>query len=214
MMPVQVKICGVRDREALASAVEGGAAAVGFVFVAGSPREVSPEEAARLAPHVPPPMLKVGMFVDAEDAAIGAALEASGLDVLQLHGRETPERVAEVGRRFGCTVWKALPVAGKADISAAFAYDGAADRLLFDSRPPEGARLPGGNARSFDWSLLAEPLPDLPWLLSGGLSADNLEEAVRISGARAVDVSSGVERRRGIKDPAMIRAFLEKAATL
>lgn len=213
-MPVRVKICGIRDRQVLKSAVEGGAAAVGFAFVAGSPREVSPEDAARLAPHVPPAMLKVGLFVDAGDEAIGAAVEASGLDALQLHGSETPERAAEVRRRFGREVWKVLPVAERADVAAAFAFEEAADRLLFDSRPPAGARLPGGNAIAFDWSLLAPPLPKLPWLLSGGLTAGNLEEAVRVSGARMVDVSSGVERNRGQKDPVLVRAFLEKAATL
>ncbi len=213
-MSVQVKICGIRDREVLESAVEGGAAAVGFAFVAGSPRELSPGEAARLAPHVPPAVLKVGLFVDAEDEAIGQAAEAAGLDVLQLHGRETPRRASEVRGRFGLEVWKALPVSGPADVSATFAYEDAVDRLLFDSRPPAGARLPGGNALAFDWSLLAAPLPDLPWLLSGGLTADNLEEAVGASGAVAVDVSSGVERSRGVKDPALVRAFLEKAATL
>ena len=213
-MPVQVKICGVRDRKVLDSVVEGGAAAVGFAFVAESPRAVSPEDAARLAPHVPPGVLKVGLFVDAGDEAIGAAVEASGLDALQLHGRETPERAAEVRRRFGREVWKVLPVAERADVAAAFAYEEAADRLLFDSRPPAGARLPGGNALAFDWSLLAPPLPKLPWLLSGGLTAGNLAEAVRVSGARMVDVSSGVERNRGQKDPELVRAFLEKAAAL
>ncbi len=213
-MSVQVKICGIRGREVLESAVEGGAAAVGFAFVPGSPRELSPDEAARLAPHVPPAVLKVGLFVDADDEAIGQAAEAAGLDVLQLHGRETPQRASEIRGRFGLEVWKALPVSGPADVSAAFAYEDAVDRLLFDSRPPAGARLPGGNALAFDWSLLAAPLPDLSWLLSGGLTADNLEEAVHASGAGAVDVSSGVERSRGVKDPALVRAFLEKAATL
>ncbi len=213
-MRVKVKICGIRDRWVLESAVEGGAAAVGFAFVAGSPREVSPEDAARLAPHVPPAVLKVGLFVDAGDEAVGAAVEAAGLDALQLHGTETPERAAEVRRRFGREVWKMLPVAERADVAAAFAFEEAADRLLFDSRPPAGARLPGGNARAFDWSLLSAPLPKLPWLLSGGLTAGNLAEAVRISGARMVDVSSGVERTRGQKDPELVRAFLEKAAAL
>ncbi len=213
-MPVRVKICGIRDREVLESAVEGGAAAVGFAFVSGSPREISPDAAALLSSAVPSGMLKVGLFVDADDEAIGRAAEASGLDVLQLHGRETPERVAELRTRFGRKVWKAVPVAGQADVQASFAFEGAADCLLFDARPPRGARLPGGNARAFDWSLLAAPLPDLPWMLSGGLTAGNVEEAVRISGARMIDLSSGVERRRGVKDPALVRAFLEKAATL
>ena len=213
-MPVPVKICGIRNRPVLDGAVEGGAAAVGFVFAGGSPREVSPKEAARLAPHVPPAVLKVGLFVDAGDEAIDAAVKACGLDVLQLHGKETPERAAGVRRRFGCEVWKALPIAERADVSAAFAFEKAVDRLLFDSRPPAGARLPGGNAVAFDWSLLAPPLPKLPWLLSGGLTAVNLEEAVRVSGARMVDVSSGVERSRGVKDPELVRAFLEKAAAL
>ena len=213
-MPVQVKICGIRNRQVLESAVEGGAAAVGFAFVAGSPREVSPEGAAWLAAHVPPAVLKVGLFVNAGDEAIGAAVEASALDALQLHGSETPERTAEVRRRFGREVWKVLPVAERADVAAAFAFEEAADRILFDSRPPAGARLPGGNAVAFDWSLLAPPLPKLPWLLSGGLTVGNLEEAVRVSGARMVDVSSGVERNRGQKDPVLVRAFLEKAAAL
>lgn len=213
-MPVQVKICGIRDREVLESAVEGGAAAVGFVFVAGSPRRISPDAAARLSSEVPSGVLKVGLFVNAPDETIGQAVEASALDALQLHGRETPERVVEVRERFGRKVWKALPVARQEDVSAAFAFEGAADCLLFDSQPPKGGRLPGGNARAFDWSLLAAPLPDLPWMLSGGLTAGNVEEAVRISGARMVDLSSGVERSRGVKDPALVRAFLEKAATL
>ena len=213
-MPVQVKICGIRDREVLESAVEGGAAAVGFVFVAESPRRISPDAAARLSSEVPPGVLKVGLFVNAPDETIGQAVEASALDALQLHGRETPERVAEVRERFGRKVWKALPVARQEDVSAAFAFEEAADCLLFDSQPPKGGRLPGGNARAFDWSLLAAPLPDLPWMLSGGLTAGNVEEAVRISGARMIDLSSGVERSRGVKDPALVRAFLEKAATL
>ena len=213
-MAVEAKICGVRDPEVLEIMVESGAAAVGFVFAAGSPREISPGDAARLAPQAPPAMLRVGLFVDADDEAIGRAAEAAGLDALQLHGRETPERAAELRRRFGLEVWKALPIAAPADVLAAFAYEGAADRLLFDSRPPAGARLPGGNARAFDWSLLDAPLPGLPWLLSGGLTADNLEDAVRTSGARIVDVSSGVECSRGVKDPALVRAFLEKAAAL
>lgn len=213
-MPVQVKICGIRDREVLESAVEGGAAAVGFVFVAGSPRRISPDAAARLSCEVPSGVLKVGLFVNAPDETIGQAVEASALDALQLHGRETPERVVEVRERFGRKVWKALPVARQEDVSAAFAFEEAADCLLFDSQPPKGGRLPGGNARAFDWSLLAAPLPDLPWMLSGGLTAGNVEEAVRISGARMIDLSSGVERSRGVKDPALVRAFLEKAATL
>lgn len=213
-MPVQVKICGIRDREVLESAVEGGAAAVGFVFVAGSPRRISPDAAARLSSGVPSGVLKVGLFVNAPDETIGQAVEASALDALQLHGRETPERVVEVRERFGRKVWKALPVARQEDVSAAFAFEEAADCLLFDSQPPKGGRLPGGNARAFDWSLLAAPLPDLPWMLSGGLTAGNVEEAVRISGARMIDLSSGVERSRGVKDPALVRAFLEKAATL
>ncbi len=213
-MAIQVKICGVRDRRVLESAVEGGAAAIGFVFVVGSPREISTKAAAALAPHVPSTVLKVGLFVDADDAAISQVVDAAALDVLQLHGDETPGRTAEIRRRFGREVWKAVPVSGPDDISAAFAFERAADRLLFDSRPPADGHLPGGNARIFDWSLLTMSLPNLPWLLSGGLTVGNLGKAVCISGARAVDVSSGVERRRGIKDPMLVRAFLEKAAAL
>ena len=211
-MAIEVKICGLRDPEALAAAVVGGAAAVGFVFVPASPRAIAPEAAGRLA--TPASVLRVGLFLDADDAAIAHGVDAAGLDVLQLHGRETPARADEVRQRFGLPVWKAAPVGEPADLEAAARFEGAADRLLFDARPPEGAALPGGNARAFDWSLLAGPLPKLPWLLSGGLTPDNLAEAVRVSGARAVDVSSGVERRRGVKDPASIRAFLREARAL
>ena len=207
-MAVAAKICGVRDRPALRAAVGGGAAAVGFVFVPASPRAVDPMSAAALARDVPSRVSRVGLFVDAGDPFIEEVVEAVPLDVLQLHGRESPERVAAVRARFGLGVWKALPVSEAGDPELAAAYRGSADRILFDARAPEGAALPGGNARPFDWTLLGGLGLDIPWILSGGLDPDNVGEAVRVSGAGAVDVSSGVERTRGVKDPALIRTFL------
>ena len=210
-MPVQVKICGIRDREVLESAVEGGAAAVGFVFVAESPRRISPDAAARLSSEVPPGVLKVGLFVNAPDETIGQAVEASALDALQLHGRETPERVAAVKRIAGVPVIKALGISTQDDAHRAASFSGAADMILFDARPPEGATRPGGNARAFDWQVLSGIELQLPWILSGGLTPANVGEAVARSGAAAVDVSSGIERAPGEKDEALIVEFLAAA---
>ena len=207
-MAVAAKICGVRDRAALEAAVAGGATAVGFVFVSASPRAIDPLSAAALARDVPSGVSRVGLFVDADDPPIEEVAGVVPLDVLQLHGRESPRRVAAVRERFGLRIWKALPVSEVGDPDRAVAYRGLADRILFDAKAPEGAVLPGGNARPFDWTLLDGRCPDIPWILSGGLDRDNVREAVRVSGADAVDVSSGVERTRGVKDPALIRAFL------
>ncbi|MEO5336947.1 MAG: phosphoribosylanthranilate isomerase [Magnetospirillum sp. WYHS-4] len=208
-MPVEAKICGLRTPEAVAAAVEGGARYLGFVFFSRSPRHVAPTEASRLAATIPPSVKRVGLVVDADDAALAVLLRECPLDILQLHGRETPDRVRQVRERFGLPILKALPISEEGDVRAARAYEDAADLLLFDAKPPRGATRPGGNALAFDWTLLAGTVWRRPWLLAGGLEPGNVAEAVRLSGARAVDVSSGVEDAPGIKNPARIRAFLD-----
>lgn len=214
-MTIVAKICGLSSEAAVAAAVEGGAAYLGFVFYPPSPRAVSPARAAALCAAVPSGVRRVGLFVDAEDAAIRAVLDAVPIDILQFHGRESPERIAEVKARFGRPVMKAIAVAAAEDVLAASRYDEVADLLLFDAKPPRRAdALPGGNGLAFDWRLIAGHAWRLPWMLSGGLTAGLLPEAVRISGARAVDVSSGVERRPGEKDPAKISEFLAAARGL
>jgi phosphoribosylanthranilate isomerase len=215
-MAVEAKICGVNSAAAMDAAVAGGAAFVGLVFYPPSPRAVSAEEAAQLARRVPAHIAKVGLFVDPSDDEIAARLAACPLDLLQLHGRETPARVAQIRARFGRPVMKAVPVAGPEDVSGADQYARAGDRLLFDAKPPKAMTnaLPGGNALSFDWKLLAGRRWPVPWILSGGLDADNVAAAIAASGAAAVDVSSGVEERRGVKSPAKITRFLEVVRAL
>ena len=214
-MSVAAKICGLSSEEAVAAAVEGGAAYLGFVFYPPSPRCVSPARAGALCAGVPASIRRVGLFVDADDAGIAAALDAAPLDILQFHGRESPQRVEQVKARFSRPVMKAIPIAGAEDVTPASLYEDCADFLLFDAKPPRrGDALPGGNGLAFDWRLIAGRSWRLPWLLSGGLTAALLAEAVRISGASAVDVSSGVERRPGDKDPAKIREFLTVARGL
>jgi phosphoribosylanthranilate isomerase len=212
-MSIEVKICGVNAPEALAAAVEAGAEYVGLNFYPRSPRSVTPDQAAALTAAAPPQLCKVGLFVDVEDATIAKTLAAVGLDMLQLHGGESPARVAEIRARFGLPVMKAVKIAGAEDVAAAEAYLRVADRLLFDAKPPKEMTdaLPGGNALAFDWRLLAGKTWPLPWMLAGGLDPENVAEAVRISGARAVDVVSGVEDRPGLKNPDKIHAFLAAA---
>ena len=215
-MAVRAKICGINSREALDAAVAGGASFVGFVFYPPSPRALTPAAAGELAAAVPRTVGKLGLFVDDPDERIADVLAKAPLDMLQLHGQETPARVAAIRRHFGLPVMKAVKVAGADDLAAADGYVGVADWLLFDAKPPKemtGA-LPGGNALAFDWQLLAGRAWPSPWMLSGGLTPENLGEAVRISGARVVDVSSGVEAAPGQKDPAKIAAFLAEAARL
>ncbi|MBV9552092.1 MAG: phosphoribosylanthranilate isomerase [Alphaproteobacteria bacterium] len=214
-MSVAAKICGLSSEAAVAAAVEGGAAYVGFVFYPPSPRAVSPARCGALCAMVPGGVPRVGLFVDPDDATIAAVLDAApAIDILQLHGAETPERVAEARQRFGRKVMKAVAVAGPDDLAVAARYEDAADLLLFDAKPPPGATRPGGNGLAFDWRLIAGRDWRVPWLLSGGLTADLLPEAVRISRATAVDVSSGVETAPGQKDPQKIRAFITAAAAL
>ena len=215
-MAVKAKICGLSHPAAVAAAVAGGASHVGFVFYPPSPRAIDPLKAASLAAGVPAGIVKVGLFVDASDEDIARTLAEAKLDMLQLHGDETPRRVKDVRRKFGKPVMKALRVASAADIAAADEYLPAVDWLLFDAKPPpemKGA-LPGGNAISFDWSLIAGRGWSKPWMLSGGLNLGNLADAVRTTGAKTVDVSSGVEDSPGRKNPEKIAAFLKLAASL
>ncbi len=213
-MSLEAKICGINSPDALVAAVDGGAGYVGFVFYPPSPRFVTPEQAAMLA--APAEVKKVGLFVDAEDDAIQTTLDACPLDMLQFHGAESPERVIEAKETFGLPVIKAVKLAGPDDLFVAGDYLGSADMLLFDAKPPDGLEgaLPGGNALAFDWELLSGAQWPCPWLLSGGLNTDNLAEAVGITGAGLVDVSSGVEDTPGHKDPARITAFLETVAKI
>ncbi|WP_198372312.1 phosphoribosylanthranilate isomerase [Roseomonas rosulenta] len=210
-MPAEVKICGIRDAAALTAAAEGGADYVGFVFFPPSPRYLTPAEAASLSATCPGGPKRVGLFVDATDDAIAAVLAALPLDILQLQGTETPERAAAIRARFGLPVMKALGIGAPEDFAAVEAFAPVVDRFLFDAKPPPGAALPGGNAQPFEWRLLAGRDIPRPWLLAGGLTADNVAEAIRTAGAPGVDVSSGVERARGVKDPALIRAFIAAA---
>jgi phosphoribosylanthranilate isomerase len=212
---VAAKICGLSSEAAVAAAVAGGAAYIGFVLYPPSPRVISPARAGALCAAVPAEVGRVALFVDADDAAIAAVLAAAPIDILQFHGAETPERVADARRRFGRRVMKAISVASLGDVEAAARYQDAADLLLFDAKPPRRAdALPGGNGLAFDWRLIAGRQWRLPWMLSGGLTEELLPEAVRVSGAQAVDVSSGVESAPGRKDVAKIRAFLAAAASI
>jgi phosphoribosylanthranilate isomerase len=215
MTGIVTKICGVSDRAALDAAIGGGAGFVGLMFYAPSPRAISHIDAAELAAYADGRVPLVGVFVDAEDAWLETVTSAVPLSHLQLHGNESPERVAAIRARFGLPVIKAVAIGGVEDIARAHLYEAVADRLLFDAKPPEGfGYLPGGNALSFDWRLIARENWGTPWILSGGLTADNLAEAVATSRAALVDVSSGVERAKGQKDPALIRAFLEAASRI
>lgn len=210
-MSVKVKICGLKTPEMLEAAIAAGADMAGFVFFEKSPRHLSLEAARDLGGQARGRIEIVALTVDAGDAAIEAIVAALRPDALQLHGRETPERIADIRRRFGLPAMKAYGVSTPVDIAGAF-HDGAgADRLLFDAKPPADAPLPGGNGVSFDWRLLRGLPLSKPWLLSGGLTADNVAQAIAESGAPGVDVSSGVESAPGVKDAAKIAAFVAAA---
>lgn len=208
-MTVEVKICGITTDEAMQAAIDAGADYVGLVFFAKSPRFVTPDQAADLTQLVEVP--KVGLFVDPDDALLDAVVANVRLDLLQFHGAETPERLERIRLEYGLPVMKVVPVSSAADLSAAEPFLEVADRLLFDAKPPKGSELPGGNAVSFDWTILKGYRSKLPWMLAGGLTPANVAEAIRVSGAKAVDVSSGVESAPGVKDPELIRAFIAAA---
>jgi phosphoribosylanthranilate isomerase len=203
------KICGLSTPEALKAALDGGAGYVGFVFFPSSPRHVTPEDAARLAQPARGRIRIVALMVDPDDAAVDRVVQTLKPDLIQLHGKETPARVRAVIDRAGVGAVKALPVSESRDLDAANGYDGLVEHLMFDARPPKDASRPGGLGVSFDWSLLAGRRFERPWFLAGGLDPWNVAEAARISGAPLVDVSSGVERGAGLKDPALISAFLD-----
>src|SRR5579863_1368364 len=207
-MATSVKICGLSTPETLAAALDGGADMVGFVFFAKSPRNVALETARELAARARHRAEIVALTVDPDDAALDAIVRAIAPEYLQLHGRESPQRVAEIQRKFGVSAIKAIGVAEAADFALAEAHR-SADALLIDAKPPPGAVLPGGNGAPFDWRLARAFHPRKPWLLSGGLEAGNVAEAIRQSFARAVDVSSGVESAPGVKDPRKIREFID-----
>ena len=210
-MPLLIKICGLKTIEALDAALDAGADMVGFVFFPPSPRNIGLEAAKILGERVKGRAKKVALSVDATDAELTAAIEALKPDMLQLHGKEAPERMASVRSRFRLPVMKALPIETRADLSPIYAYANVADWLLFDARAPRGATRPGGLGKAFDWNVLERINPGVPFMLSGGLDAANVSEALRITRANAVDVSSGVERRPGDKDPQKIRAFVVAA---
>lgn len=215
-MAVLAKICGINSPEAMAAAIAGRAAYVGLVFYPPSPRNVTPEQAASLIAGVPDHIAKVGLFVDVDDETLQRVLDVVPLDLLQLHGSETPQRVADIKKTFGVPVMKAVRIAGLDDIARAADFVTVSDRLLFDAQAPAdmAGALPGGNGLAFDWTLLSEKQWPLPWMLSGGLTPENLAQAVTATGAVCVDVSSGVEASRGVKDPQKIARFLSVAKSL
>jgi phosphoribosylanthranilate isomerase len=210
-MALIVKICGLSTPEALDAALEAGADMVGFVFFPPSPRHVAFATARTLAQRVAGRAQKVALTVNADDASLDSVVAALRPDMLQLHGKETPDRVTAIKKRFGLPVMKAIAVEAKADLAIVAFYNPVADRLLFDARAPRAATRPGGLGRPFDWRLLAAADASVPFMLSGGLDAGNVGEALRVTAAPGVDVSSGVERAPGEKDPDKIRAFVRGA---
>ncbi|MEP3441861.1 MAG: phosphoribosylanthranilate isomerase [Sulfitobacter sp.] len=206
-----VKICGLRDRAGVQAAATAGARYVGFVFFPKSPRHLEIEAAAALAAQVPVGICKVALTVNADDAALDVLTAAVPLDMLQLHGSESVARVAEVKARYGLPVMKAIGVAEASDLAQIDAYAGTADQLLIDAKPPKNAALPGGNGLAFDWRLLAGRVWRCPWMLAGGLTADNVAQAISLTGAQQVDVSSGVESSPGVKDAGMIADLIAAA---
>ncbi|MCW2368883.1 phosphoribosylanthranilate isomerase [Sphingobium sp. B11D3D] len=211
MPKVAIKICGVKTAEAIDAAVRGGASHVGLNYFPPSPRYLAPDRASLIAARVPAHVKRVGVLVDPSDDLIDTLVAAGGMEIAQLHGRETPERAAAIRQRTGLEVWKVISVKTAADLATGAAYAGAADFLLYDAKTPDGAALPGGMGLRFDWRLLAGHRPPLPWGLSGGLDAENVADAIRLTGAPLVDVSSGIESAPGVKDVAKISDFCRAA---
>ena len=210
--PVEAKICGLSTAETLDAAVRFGARHVGFVTYPKSPRHISTDAMRTLGARVPKGVTRVGLFVDPDDTLLDEKIGSGALDLLQLHGSETPERVAAIRQRTGKPVMKVIKVTATRDVEQGIkAYEPVADRLMFDAA--EGI-LPGGNGEAFDWTILSGRKIALPWFLAGGLTPDNVAEAVRLTGAHAVDVSSGVEETRGVKSIDRIRAFLDRVKAL
>jgi phosphoribosylanthranilate isomerase len=209
MADIDVKICGLTSVEAIKAATSAGAAYAGFVFFDPSPRNIRPREAPALVKHVPKAMKRVGVFVDPDDSLLERAIAGARLDIVQLHGDERPERLRSIKARLKVNIWKAIPVSTASDLERAKRYRDYADLILFDARTPKASRLPGGMGVAFDWKLLNRYNHRMPWGLSGGLTVDNVAEALAITGTSMLDVSSGVESEPGIKDPAKISAFME-----
>jgi phosphoribosylanthranilate isomerase len=208
-MTLKAKICGISTPEAVRAALEGKAGWLGFVFFPKSPRNLSLEAAVRLAEPARQRAKTVALLVDPSDSQVEEVARILKPDLIQLHGAETPARARDIGVRAGCGIIKALPVAEASDVDAARAYETVVEHLMFDAKPPKEAALPGGSGRSFEWGLLDGRRFQKPWFLAGGLDPWNVAEAASISGAPLVDVSSGVERGPGLKDPALITAFLD-----
>ncbi len=208
---MKVKICGLTDSAGIRAAAQGGAAYMGFVFFGKSPRNLPFDKARELMIEVPPGVCKVALTVDADDAFLDRLTTNLPVDMLQLHGHEAPERVAEIRKRTGLPVMKAVGIADAADLPQLDEYARVADQLLVDARPPRNATVPGGNGLTFDWRLIANRRWTLPWMLAGGLTPDNVGQAIGLTGADQVDVSSGVESAPGVKDEQKIAAFLHAA---
>lgn len=206
-MALDIKICGLKTDQAMAAALAGGASHVGFIFFAKSPRYLEPAEAGRLREAARGKALAVAVTVDAGDGFLDEIVAKMQPDMLQLHGSETPERVAEVKARHGLPVIKALPLSEAADLDRIRPFIGVADRFLFDAKPPKGSELPGGNGVTFDWRILASLDAGVDYMLSGGLNAANIGDALRLANPPAIDISSGVESAPGVKDPALIEQF-------
>jgi len=212
-MSLDIKICGLKTAAALAAALTGGASHVGFIFFPRSPRNVEPVEAGQLRQASRGRAIAVAVTVDADDHALDRIVAAMQPDMLQLHGSESPERVAAVKARYRLPVMKVLSIRSAADLDAVASYRGIADRLMFDAKPPAGSQLPGGNGVSFDWRLLAGLDADVDYMLSGGLSAANIGQALRLANPPGIDISSGVESAPGVKEPALIEAFFRAVRT-
>ena len=211
MPDIRVKICGLRTAADVQAAASGGAAYGGFVFFAKSPRHLGIDQARELTRNAPDGLAKVALVVDADDAFLDALLAECPFDMLQLHGHEPVARVAEIRARYGLPVMKAVGIAEAGDLDAAFEYSLVADQILIDAKPPKDAALPGGNGLAFDWRLVAQRRWLRPWMLAGGLTPENVAQAIALTNARQVDVSSGVESAPGVKDPAKITAFVRAA---
>jgi phosphoribosylanthranilate isomerase len=211
MRDVRVKICGLKTSADVAAVAKAGAAYAGLNFFPKSPRYVTPAEARLLALEAPEGLCKVALVVDADDALLDSIVAEVPLDMLQLHGHETPARVAEIKARYGLPVMKVIGVASEADLSSLLDYQLVSDQILIDAKAPKDAVLPGGNGLTFDWRLLVGRKWLKPWMLAGGLTADNVGQAIQRTGARQVDVASGVESAPGVKDAGRIAAFVEAA---
>jgi phosphoribosylanthranilate isomerase len=212
-MTLDIKICGLKTEAAVDAALAGGATHIGFIFFDKSPRHIGLDAAARLRERAKGKALAVAVTVDADDAALDAIVAAMSPDMVQLHGKETPARAAEVKKRLGLPVMKAFSISDAGDLERTASYRGIADRFLFDARPPKGSDLPGGNGVSFDWRLLAALDPGVEYMLSGGLNAGNIADALRLASPPGIDISSGVESVPGVKDPALIAKFFEAVKT-